>query len=108
MKILKCQEPWFYVRLFDESEDGTFGVPLGCTNFGVIRKPVPSDLSLYVSQEINNACVLFSFSSVFCFVKIVAYYFKDKIIPSLKAKDKLKFAQYVTLNFVREKVQPWW
>ena len=37
--------------------------------------------------------------------KIAAGFFKDKIRPSLKANDKLKSDQDVTLNQVREKLK---
>ena len=50
----------------------------------------------------------FSFSSTLEFIgdKIAAGYFKDKITPSLKENDRLKFSQDVALNNVRDKVEP--
>ena len=49
-----------------------------------------------------------SLSSSFYFIgdKIADDHFKDEIAPSLKANDKLKFAQYLTLNRVRENGKP--
>ena len=41
LKIFKYQEPAFYDRLFDESEQGPFEVPPGHTNIDEIRKSVP-------------------------------------------------------------------
>ena len=38
--------------------------------------------------------------------KIAADHFKDEIAPLLKANNRLKLAQYVALNNVREKVKP--
>ena len=47
-------------------------------------------------------------SYVFYFIgdKISAYHFKDEITPSLKAKDRLKYAHYVAMNQIREKEKP--
>ena len=47
-------------------------------------------------------------SSTFLFDgdKIAAGSFKDEITPLLKANDRLKFAQYVAMNHVREKIKP--
>ena len=44
----KYHEPWFYSRLFDESEEGNFKVTPGLKKVDVIRKPVPCDPKLYV------------------------------------------------------------
>ena len=48
LKNFKYQEPVFYSRLFENDEEGPFEVPLGITNVGVTRKPVPDDPKLYV------------------------------------------------------------
>ena len=45
----------------------------------------------------------FSYSFYFIGDKIVADLFKDEIRPSLKENDRIKFAQDVALNNVREK-----
>ena len=52
--------------------------------------------------------MFYSFSSQFFFIggKISAGSFKDKITPSLKENDRLKFAQDVVLNNLREMVKP--
>ena len=34
---LNYQEPVFYAKLFDDSEEGPSGVPTGCTHVGIIR-----------------------------------------------------------------------
>ena len=36
LTTFKYQDPEFYARLFDESEEGPYGVPPGHTNVGVI------------------------------------------------------------------------
>ena len=101
----KYQEPEFYARLFDEWEEGPFDVPPGCTNVGVLIKSVPGAHKLYVLQEINSACVIFWFLCDFFFVgdKFAADFFKDDIIPSLKAEYMLKLSQDVSINHVRYK-----
>ena len=38
--------------------------------------------------------------------KIDADYFKDEIIPSLKANGRLKIYQHVEMNYVRDKGKP--
>ena len=37
-------------RLFDYPEDGRFEVTPGCTNIGLIRKPVPGAPKLHIFQ----------------------------------------------------------
>ena len=71
----------------------------------MIKHAVPDAPMLYDLQKNNIDCVLCSFSSVFYFIgdKIAAYCLKNEITPSLKANDRLKFAQYVTLHHVIEK-----
>ena len=50
--------------------------------------------------------MFYSFSCVFLFIgdKVAVYCFKDEIIPSLKANDRLKFDQDLTINNMREKL----
>ena len=75
--------PTFYAIIFDESEEGTFEVYLGSTNFGVIRKTVPGVPKLHNFQENKSDCVFCSFSSEFLFVgeKAPADCFKYENIP---------------------------
>ena len=56
LKNLKYQEPAFYARLFDDSEEGPFEVSPGHTKVGMIMKPVHRDPKLYVLMEINISC----------------------------------------------------
>ena len=53
LKIFKYQEPEFYARLFDESEEVPFEVPPRFMDVAVIRKPVLGATNLYfsVNQE---------------------------------------------------------
>ena len=48
LKIFKHQDTEFYIRLFDESEEGTFEVNPVHKKVGVIIKLVPGDYKLYV------------------------------------------------------------
>ena len=56
-------------------------------------------------QENKSACVLSSLSSALFFIgdKIAVDWFKDEMIPSLKAKNRLKFPEDLALNCGREK-----
>ena len=65
--------------MFDESEEGPFEVPRGCTNFVAIRKQVPDAPKLYGLQSSGSACVFSSLSSSLLFVdeEVVADRFKD-------------------------------
>ena len=53
---LNYQKPKFYSGLFDESDNGPFEVPPGCTKT-YDKKYVPDAPKLYVIQEHNSACV---------------------------------------------------
>ena len=92
--------------MFDYSEEGTFEVPTGLTKFGEVRKPVPSAPELNIFWESKSACVLFSFSTEFFGEHFATYRFFYGIISFLKSKYGLKFALYVALYNVREKVKP--
>ena len=46
----KYQEPAFYARLFNKSEEGSFEVPTGRTKVGVIINPVPGTTKLNLFQ----------------------------------------------------------
>ena len=48
LKKFKYQDPEFYDRLFDNSEEGPFKIPPGCMNIFVIIKLVPDAPKLYV------------------------------------------------------------
>ena len=50
LKSLKHHDQKLYSRLFIDSEEVPFEVPLGTTNLGVISKPVPGNHKLYVLQ----------------------------------------------------------
>ena len=106
-KVFKYQQPYFYSLLFDESENGPFEVPPRRIKTYDNKKSVPDATKLYVLQENNRACVLFSLSSEFYFIddKISADCFKDEIKPSLKANCRLKFHQDLALNNLIEKVK---
>ena len=108
MKLFKYQEPEFYARLFCGSKRGPFEVPTCCTKKYEIKKSVPGALKLYVLQEINNACVLFSLSSSFFFIgdKIDTDCFKYEIKPSLKSNYRIKFCRDVAMNRVRDQGKP--
>ena len=73
----------------------------------VINKILSGAPKLYVLQENNSACVLFSLSTVFDLIgdKISVDCFKDAITPSLKANVRIKFAQDMAMNHVREKLK---
>ena len=47
----KFQEPEFYARLFDESEEDYFEVPKDVTKVGLLIKPVRGAPKLYFSSE---------------------------------------------------------
>ena len=76
-----------YARLFDESEEGPFEFPPGCTQVGAIRKSVSGDTKLCVLQEIKSVCAFCSLSCELLFVgdKFTADHFEDKIIPLIKS-----------------------
>ena len=63
---------------------------------------------MYILHENKSACVFCSLSSTFFLIvdKIAADLFKDGITTYLKANDRLKFAQDMAINIVREKVKP--
>ena len=71
-------------------------------------KSLPDAPKWYVLQKNKSACVFCSLSYNFYFIgdKVADGYFKDEIIPSLKASNRLKFAQDVALNRVRDKEKP--
>ena len=50
LKIFNDQEPGFYARLFDESEEGPYEVPPVCTKAGERIKLLPGDPKLCVFQ----------------------------------------------------------
>ena len=58
MTIFKYQEPEFFVRLFDKSEEGTFEAFPGRINVGVIRKTVTGCIRFYGLHERKRAYVL--------------------------------------------------
>ena len=93
--------------MFDESENGPFEVPPGLTKIYTFKK-VPDAPKLYVLHKKKDSCVLSSFLSELFFIgdKIAVDCLKDEITPSLKSNERLKFAQDVALNNVREKVKP--
>ena len=81
----KYQEPEFYARIFDESEDGYFEVPPGCIKVGIIRKLLPNDPKLYIFRlSIVLSCSV-HFRPRFLWWKITLDHFRYDIIPSLKA-----------------------
>ena len=63
----------------------------------MIKKSAPDAPKVYVLQKNKRASVLCSFSSAFYFIgdKMAADSFKYEITPLLKAKNRLKFDQYV-------------
>ena len=105
---MKYQETAFYARLFYNSEKGPFEVLSGRKKVDRIIKSLPGDTKWYVLQEIKTACAFCLVSSNFFFVgdSFFADSFKDVIIPSLKANTRLKLAQDVAMNHVREKGKP--
>ena len=86
-KKSKYQEPAFYARLFDRSEEGPFKVlPCRMKNC-VIKKRVPVDTNFYVFQERKSACVLCSLSSAFlCFGKKLHQVLDTGLYPRLKKR----------------------
>ena len=81
----------FLLEMFDESEKWPFEVPPGHTKR---NKEISIQLSWVVClQRKNSACVIYSLWSVFYFIgdKIDTDFFKNEIIPSLKANDRLRF-----------------
>ena len=80
-------------------------MPPGFTKKYEIKKSGLGTPKFYVFQESKSACVFCSLSYTFFFVddKISSAHFKDRIIPSLNAKDRLKFAQDVEIKNEREK-----
>ena len=105
--MFKYQEPEFYARLFDNSEEGYCWFPPGRINVDVIIKLVSGALKLYLIQEINSVCVLLiSIWIFFVGEKVVADCFKYDIITLLKSKYRIKFVQDVALNHVIEKGNP--
>ena len=58
---------------------------------------------IFYGKKKKNACMLCSFSSTLLFIgdKIADYCFKNKITPSPKANDQLKFSQYVALKIIK-------
>ena len=48
LKNLKYQEPAFYARLFDRSEEGPFKFSAGHMKVIVIKNCIPGSLKLYV------------------------------------------------------------
>ena len=74
----------------------------------VIKKLGFDDPKLFVLRLNKSSCVLCSLSSALFFIgdNISADRFKDEITSSLKANYRLKFAQDMELNCVREKGKP--
>ena len=58
LENFKYQDPCFYARLFDDSEEGPFEVPPGRKKVFVIIKPLPGDPKLYILKGIKSARVL--------------------------------------------------
>ena len=73
----------------------------------MIEKLLPDTPKLYILQK-TIACVFYSLSYEFYYIgnKIADDHFKDDITPSLKANYRLKFAQNISFNHVRDKVKP--
>ena len=88
----KYQDPWFYSRLFDESEDGPFELPPGRTNTYDKNVLSPNAPKSYVLQGNKSACLFWSLSSAFSSLAIKLQLIVLKIsIPSLKANGRLRF-----------------
>ena len=96
LKILNYQEPWFYTRLFDNTEERPFEVTIGHMKVCVIIKQVPGYPKFFSINKLY-LYVLFIFIYIFVVTK-VSEYFLNNIIPQLKANNRLKFAQDVALN----------